>query len=94
MVRVGGLGGASTISAEEKIHDLLCGLSPKLRNSCDDNAFLRLIAQLEISRGLYEEIPDHLVVYLHVGDEDVVSKLRVILNRVENVANGEHTASQ
>jgi hypothetical protein len=70
---------------------LFGGLSLKLGDPSNDNTFFRIISEIEVARGGYEEVPDHLVVNFDVCDENIILIVFIFINTMENISDGEDT---
>lgn len=91
-IGIGGLSSPPSISNQQQVHNLFGGLSLELRDSCHNNALLRIIPKFQISRGWHKQIPNHLIVDLHICDDNIVLVVWILLDVVEDVPDGEHAA--
>lgn len=91
MVGIGGLCGSSPVANQKQIHDLLSRLSFELSHTCHDNTFLRIISQLQVPGRWHKQISNHFVVDFDIGDDDVVLVVRIFVDIVEDIPNGEDT---
>lgn len=79
-VSIGSLCGSSFIANHQQVHDLLCGLGAELSNSCNSDAFVTVVPQLQVPRCDYKQIADHLVINFDVGDVYCVVIITVLLD--------------